>query len=64
MTVFAPCGARIGEKGGEIMGLSVAVIRLFRLSGENIQKNWMTMIPEAAVEDGHVLNHWNDESID
>ncbi len=24
------------------MGLSVAVIRLFRLSGENIQKNWMT----------------------
>ena len=38
------------------MGLSVAVIRLFRLSGENIQKNWMTMIPEAAVEYGHVLN--------
>ncbi len=28
------------------MGLPVAVIRLFRLSGENIQKNWMTMIPE------------------
>lgn len=46
------------------MGLSVAVIRLFRLSGENIQKNWMTMIPEAAVEYGHVLNHWNNEGID
>lgn len=46
------------------MGLPVAVIRLFRLSGENIQKNWMTMIPEAAVEYGHMLNHWNDESID
>lgn len=45
------------------MGLPVAVIRLFRLSGENIQKR-MTMIPEAAVEYGHVPNHWNDEGID
>ena len=52
------------EKRGEVMGLSVAVIRLFRLSGENIQKNWMAMIPEAAVEYGHLLNHWNDEGID
>lgn len=45
------------------MGLSVAVIRLFRLSGENIQKNWRN-IPETSVEYGHVLNHWNDEGID
>ena len=59
-----PAAHAYEKRGEKIMGLSVAVIRIFRLSGENIQKNWMTMIPEAAVEYGHVLNHWNDEGID